>query len=460
MTLQMKKSKQSKNKGVVFNLSKNNTELEIKSLGDIELKYISYGDTREIAKLLPQKKSDKDFVLQILFQQLVKPQIKFSEFEKISEKELKKLARAFVKKEDYTFKHFKNTGDFFKDFRQALQNHYDKHIEELRKTFEPIIKSTQETLTAFQKNYGSVIQQAIDTNSYIQDTMRQFTSVAEQFQKTQLQITESIKPIIEQYNATARILAEFIKPQIEIWQKWAEQNKSVFQNSGKQWAEFQKKYKIAEEKAVVVLQKYKWFVSPSMPIDFVFEVVQLGQKKGRQDKAINKLFVDYFSKDNWENLEILVSDWGKNNLFKKRLKIINDCIQTLKETSNKTNTVNVVLPTLIAQIDGFLTDYLDSKGIPYDCAYDDFIQNGKVKKIGRKSQFKENNFKVLTSNLDDLANDIFLNILFQRSQKGKPLKTPFNFNRHKIMHGENIKYGRNDYLVRTFLLLDFLAHLK
>lgn len=460
MTLPMTKSKQSKNKSSGLNLSKNNTKIKLDSFGDVELKYISYGDTKEIAKLLSQKINDKDFVLKVIFHQLVKPELEFNEFEKIPEKELEKLAKTFVKKENYTFKHFQDTGDFFKDFRQALQTHYDKHIEELRKTFEPIVKSTQDTLRAFEKNYSSVIQQALDASSYIKDTMSQFTSIAEQFQKTQLQLTESIKPIIEQYNATARILAESIKPQIEIWQKWTEQNQSVFQNIGKQWADFSKKYKIAEDKAVGILQKYKWFISPSMPIDFIFEVVQLGQKKGRQDKAINKLFVDYFSKNNWKNLEILIAEWDKNTLITKRIKIIKDCLQTLKETSNKTNAVNVILPTIIAQIDGFLTDYLDSKNISYDCAYDDFIQNGKVKKKGRKSQFKQNNSKALTSSLDDLANDIFLNILFQKSQKGKPLKTPFNFNRHKIMHGENTKYGRKNYLIRSLLLIDFLVGLK
>ena len=162
----------------------------------------------------------------------------------------------------------------------------------MRKTFEPIAKSTQDTLKAFEKNYGSIVQQTLDASSYIKDTMYQFSTVAEQFRKTQLQLAESIKPIIEQYNATARILAESIKPQIEIWQKWTEQNQSVFQNIGKQWANFQKKYKITEQKAVGVLQKYKWFISPSMPIDFIFEVVQLGQKKaGKTRQQVNFLLI-------------------------------------------------------------------------------------------------------------------------------------------------------------------------
>ena len=460
MSLPMKKSQQLKNKGVVLNSSKNNTKTKIGSLGKVELKYVSYGDTRNFADFLRQKISDKDFVLRVLFHQLIKPKIKFDQLKRLSDGEIEKLEKAFVKKEDYTFKYLQDTGNFFKDFRQAIQTQNEKHIKELRKTFEPIIKSTQETLTTFQKNYGSVIQQTLDASSYIQDTMRQFASVAQQFQKTQLQIVESVKPIIEQYNTTTRILAESIKPQIEVWQKWAEQNKSVFENIGKHWSEFQKRYKITEKKAVTVLQKYKWFISPSMPIDFVFEVVQLGHKRGRQDRAINKLFVDYFSQNNWRNLEAITRDWERNPLFKKRIKIVNDCVKTLKNSDSKTNTVNVVLPTLIAQIDGFLTDYLDSRGISYDCTYDDFIQKGKVKKVGRKSQFKKNSSKALTSNLNDLANDIFLNILFQSSQKGKPLKTPFNFNRHKIMHGENTNYGRKDYLVRAFLLIDFLISLK
>lgn len=435
-------------KKVVLDLNKSNTKLYLKPLGTVELKYISYGDTRDFLKILQKPLSDRNFVIEILYHQFIKPEIKFDKFKKLPDKEIEKLGKAFVKKEDYTFKHFQDTGDFFKDFRQAVKTQNKKHIEELRKTFEPILKSTQETLAAFHKDYAPVIQQALDTSSYIQNIISQFASVAQQFQKTRLQMAESIKPIIEQYNTTARILAESIKPQIEIWQKWAEQNKSVFENIRKNWSEFQKRYKIAEKKAVGVLQKYKWFISPSMPIDFIFKVVQLGQKKGRQDKAINKLFIDYFSQNDWQNLEAITKNWKKKPLFKKRIKIIQDCIKTLKNADRKTNTVNVVLPTLIAQIDGFLTDYLDSKGIS--------ANSYKQKKI----QFRRNSSRALTSNLDDLASDIFLNILFQHSQKGRPLKTPFNFNRHKIIHGENIKYGRKDYLIRAFLVLDFLAHLK
>jgi len=445
-----------------LNEHKNSTRTRISSLGEVELKYLSYGDTRDIAKFIVQKMTDRDFAVKVLFHQLVKPKIKFHKFQSLTDKSLEKIGRAFVKKEVYLFTYFQDTGDFFKDFRQAIQAQDEKQIEELRKTFEPIIRSTQEIFTSFHKNYASIIQPALGAGSYIQDTIRQFSSVAEQFRNAQLQIIESMKSNIEQYNATARILAESMKPQIDIWQRWAEQNKSVFDNISKHLAVFQKEFKITEEKAVMVLQKYKWFISPSIPIDFVFEIVQLGQKTGRQDKAMNELFVDYFSHNNWQNLEALTENWGKNALFRKRIRIIQDCIETLKNANKHTNAVNVILPSAIAQIDGFLTDYLDSKGIFYGCAYDDYKDRNtrRVKKVGRKSQFRRYISKTLASNLDDLTIDIFLNILFQHSQKGKPLKTPFNFNRHKIMHGEKVNYGRKDYLIRAFLLIDFLVNLK
>jgi len=203
------------------------------------------------------------------------------------------------------------------------------------------------------------------------------------------------------------------------------------------------------------------FITPSFPITFIFEVMKLDKEKGRHDKAVNRLFVEYFEAEDWRNLRIMVNDWKANSLLKKRHKILTDCVNTVRVASKKgINEANPVLPTLITQIDGALTDYLNSKGLQWGSDYDDWTKarTGNVRKIGRIAQFKNAKPKVLTTSLDDLASDIFLNILFQTSYKGKPLATPFNFNRHKIIHGESVKYGRKDYLIRAFMVLDLLAH--
>jgi len=431
-----------------MNTRSNNTIIKIKSLGEVVLKWISLSDVKKYAKFLEQDISSRDFTIKILFHQLIKPKIKLSNFKNLPDIEIIKLGKAFIKKEDYFFEYFQDTGDFFKDFRKAINAKNKKIIEKFKVDFDPIIKSTQEMLASFNNNYASVVQQSLFSSSYIQDTIRELSLVGKQAQEIQLKMTVSLKPIIERFSATARILTESIKPQIDFWQKWAEQNKSLYDGISLKLSEFQNRYKIAESKAVTVLRKYKWFISPNMPIDFIFKVVQLGQENGRQDRYMNKLFIDYFSENNWQNLETMEKNWKRNQLFKKRFKIIYDCIEILKTADAKINVVNVVLPTLISQIDGFLTDYLDLKNISVR-SYNE-----------KKSQFKQNSSKPISPELNTLANSVFLNILFQRSQKGQPLETPFNFNRHKIMHGENTNYGRKVYLIRSFLIIDFLASLK
>jgi len=436
--------------------SGNNTKTKLESLGDVEFKYVSYRDTIEFADLSQKQLSDRRFVVQILFHQLIKPRIDVDNFQKLSDKELIELSRAFVKKENHIFKYFHDTGEFFKDFKRAIATGHEKDIEELK-------KSVQQTLSAFTKSYASVIQQAVDGTSYRRESLQALASVAKQIGNTQRRLAEFVNPGIEECQSIARIITASLRPQIDFWQQWTEQNKNIFDSFSHYWAESQQRYNIAEAKAVKVLRKYKWFITPSFPVPFIFEVVTLDRKKARQDKAVNKLFVEYFESNNWRNLEIMVSNWKNTPLLKKRHKILADCTEMAKSTSKKRiNEANVVLPTLITQIDGVLSDYLNSKNISWHCDYDDRIdqKTGKVKKAGRKTQFKNTRSNILPTKLDDLANDIFLNILFQSSHKGKPLITPFNFNRHKIIHGESVKYGRKGYLIRAFMVLDFLAHLE
>lgn len=216
-----------------------------------------------------------------------------------------------------------------------------------------------------------------------------------------------------------------------------------------------KRYEVAEEKSIVVLEKYKWLISPSLPINIIYNLMEISLKTGRQDSAVNNLFIKYFSANNWQNLQSMVVGW--NGLIgRDRMKILMDCVYILQNINDKKiNQTNVILPTLIAQIDGILTDYLINKEIMWRVEYDD---RGKL--VGRKSQFKKYKIVILPDKFDDIAETVFLDILLQPSQKGKKLEKPFNFNRHKIMHGENKKYGRKNYLIRAFLVLDFLANLK
>jgi|GEM_PF-668264 len=443
-----------------------NTEIFVPSLGEVELKYVAILDLEFFMELLTEQVSDQEFVIKVLFNQLLQPTIEIKEFQDIPEPELNAITTAFIENESHTFQYYENTGNLFKDFRQAIDVGNKKRAEELLKIVSPIIKSAQVELTSFQNEYGKIIQQSLVGSSYVQDALADLERyskhiIQEQIAISQQLLEDSISPILNQFQSVAKMITESLRPQIDFWQKWLEQNQEIFTSFTKYWTDFQQEYDVAEHKAVKILQKYKWFIAPSIPISIVFQVISFDREEGRQDKAINQLFIQHFADNNWRNLTEMVSSWNDNPLFKKRRKIFSDCVDIIRLCDGKDiNEANVVLPTLITQIDGIMSDYLNSKGISWDNAYDDWVdqETGRIKRVGRKSQLLKNSPRILTPQLDDLANDIFLNILFQRSQKGKPLATPFNFNRHKIIHGEITWYGRKDYLIRAFMVLDMLAH--
>lgn len=66
---------------------------------------------------------------------------------------------------------------------------------------------------------------------------------------------------------------------------------------------------------------------------------------------------------------------------------------------------------------------------------------------------------VTVDNGDELAATLVTNYLFQKSQYGEPLDTPYSFSRHKIMHGEYTNYGKIEHVIRAFMILDFLSWL-
>lgn len=471
MNSQIKKSERKNDKTVALEFNYLNTKSKSKPFGEVELKYISFGDVKFFVELLNRTKDNKEFVIQVLYHQLITPQVALTEFSKISDEELIKLARDFVEHEQHTFRCFKETTDaeFFTNFREAIKGYHQRQVEQLQATIEPI-KAIKKTFEDFNKQYAGIIKQTIKPTSYITESIKAISKVPEQFREAQLRIAESLIPVreaqlriaetfgqvIKQYQLNARNLAEVLTPQINNLQKWVEQNKKIFDSYTKFWHAFQKRYRIAEQEAIRILKKYKWFITPSLPLDFVFEAVKIGRGKGNQRKAINRLFVDYFSSDNFKHLENLLDGCETNKIFKPRMKIFKDCVFAMRNAKDKCNPSNFVIPTLIAQIDGILREFMEQNGLSFD-----------LKK--RRWEDKKGNFvnwkawfRGQTSNQEllDLANDIFLSILFQKSDPGKPLTTPFTFSRHKIMHGEYLKYGRIDNTIRAFLILDFLATLS
>lgn len=201
-----------------------------------------------------------------------------------------------------------------------------------------------------------------------------------------------------------------------------------------------------------ILNKYQWFVLPQMPMSFVFELMDLS-KTDKPRQKINQLFFDYFAYNNFENLKNLVNKWERGGKFRPgRLKIIRDCLNAIINSKNGKIPSTIIVPTLIAQIDGIQTKFLlkNDFRIHRTQFKDDHTGKKMSKNKAWKSCYEPGD---LTSSM---INDIILDVLFANALPGEPIKTPITFSRHKILHGEHLNYGTKFNTIRTFLILDFL----
>jgi len=206
-----------------------------------------------------------------------------------------------------------------------------------------------------------------------------------------------------------------------------------------------------------ILIKYNWFYSFSIPQDCYQEIIRAYNKGEDVENKINSIFVNYFTKDDYSALNEMVKEWNTNPLFKPRMGIINDCVQTLKLGKPGYNPSNVIVPALIAQIDGIITDFIEKKGFNFDKTKKKWI-SPEGEEFSVKKAFKS--IKTDLDSITEYPNTILLNVLFQSAFHGDDLKVLPSFSRHKIMHGESIDYGKIENVIRIFLILDFLSHLE
>lgn len=434
-----------------------NLEIQTISLGLIRIRHFSVTDHLNIPTLL-KIEDHKEFSQKLVFNQIIEPSLIFEDFKKITDEELTEIIRKIVAYEKGLKEYFieKPEINFFNNFKGSMKDYFDNSERKMKETLDPILSSLKTVPNDFLQNFKPIvfpIQPAIPVLSL--PTLPQMIDLSQI--GPLYEITEGLQ---KQFQITNDILQQILTPQIQIWQSYAEQNQKIFEKFIEPFERFQetlKEFKITFDQANEILKKYKWFISPSLPIEFIGEIVIIHRRseKGCQNK-INHLFVGYFTDNNYNKLIEMVESWKNNPLFKSRMKIFRDCVKILENSKGKYNPSNVVLPTLIAQIDGVLADYVEMKGIT-------FYNRNWQDSSGKKLKNRDAGYKSLSSSqeyVSELPNYILLEILFQNAWRGQELNTPSTFSRHKIMHGESITYGKIENTIRAFLILDFLNYLE
>ena len=284
-------------------------------------------------------------------------------------------------------------------------------------------------------------------------------------------ISETIKNLDSIFNnsaiSQAAMILNAIQPQISFWNDWLNNNRQIFkfyEDSNAFWKNVRKHYNISKKKALTCIKKYNWFISPSMDPSIVYNIVSVCKSDSKSKWGdINHVFYDYFLEDDCEKLNLFVDNWSSNPIFEVRMKIIRDCVEIIKNHPKNVNFSNLVVPVLISQIDGIQMEFMNQRGLKVDkkkvvC---DFEGNRKKDEHGQNIKHRQY-IRELTSNDEflDAMNDVFLDVLFQHTERGEDHKTSIKFSRHKIMHGEHFTYGRKYNAIRCFMILDFFHGLS
>lgn len=284
-------------------------------------------------------------------------------------------------------------------------------------------------------------------------------------------ISETIKNLDSIFNnsaiSQAAMILNAIQPQISFWNDWLNNNRQIFkfyEDSNAFWKNVRKRYNISKKKALTCIKKYNWFISPSMDPSIVYNIVSVCKSDSKSKWGdINHVFYDYFLEDDCEKLNLFVDNWSSNPIFEGRMKIIRDCVEIIKNHPKNVNFSNLVVPVLISQIDGIQMEFMNQRGLKVDkkkvvC---DFEGNRKKDEHGQNIKHRQY-IRELTSNDEflDAMNDVFLDVLFQHTERGEDHKTSIKFSRHKIMHGEHFTYGRKYNAIRCFMILDFFHGLS
>ena len=205
------------------------------------------------------------------------------------------------------------------------------------------------------------------------------------------------------------------------------------------------------------LQSRFWIVSD---IALLRKIIDMNSES---EGEIEQFLVSHYTENNWAAVEDLFSEWKSTPSLSGRVAIIEDCLKTVKLADGKgVNIASVVIPALIAQIDGMMFDLYE-------------LMNRKSLLLASEKKQKKNEILVesisqaVNFRAADMLHTVIIEGVFRhsdaieksRADNDNQEDSEFNIFRHKIMHGDKdfLNYGKFENLTRFFLYADFLMQL-
>ncbi|WP_440950796.1 hypothetical protein [Methanosphaerula subterraneus] len=457
--------------------------IELDSIGPVAFGPINLKKFFQLPELLAIE-DDRDFAIEFTYQLLTTPDITIENWRGLSEAELVDVVKTLCINHRGIAKYYSSdsSSDPFTAFRAAINSH-SRTVNEMwsqihidAPTFQNCLNHLEPTLLSLSAN--SAIQSALDTLSpgNIQGNTGLFSQMSQLAQMSQLQAID-IDPIriaIEEAQRNSlEIQKEVLSAFDGITTQWMTALPEIFSRLNESYLKLDLNllpFNTSLTEINDILKKYHWFIAPSMSesLSLARTVKEIHYSGSHQRKKMNQLFIQYISENDYQNLKIMMAAWKENSLFAPRMAIIKSALAVLRATPRSYNPSNVVVPTLITQIDGIIYDFVIDRGIS--------PVKGQFYDSNNKRSNPENILKNLIL-IQDVGGDVeqaiskllgygieadtflLLDVLFQKSLRGQSLNRPTSFSRHKILHGEFTRYGRMENTVRAFMILDYLAYL-
>ena len=273
------------------------------SIGKLEFRFIAFKDI-EFFRKLNKELSDKEFSIKSVFNQL-DTDISFDEFLSIPETELKTIIDAYANKSKIIYKFYSeiNSDDVFLKFKKSIL----EYLEDERKRMELLVETINKQFEPMKKIFAQ---------------SNVFSNIIKQQSAISRLLSQSWIPKMPTFNIPKIVIPDF-SAQFKIL------NNSffkIFEEQSKLWQNFATQYKIASKKSLKNLKKYNWFINSSMPGSFIAKTAKVPNGKEMKD-----LFVSYHIYDDCVVLKEYESKWSKNDLFKRRMKILRDVMNLLND---------------------------------------------------------------------------------------------------------------------------------
>lgn len=295
-----------------------------------------------------------------------------------------------------------------------------------------------------------------------------YTAIAEMLE----QMTSRQQEWVASFRSPFEQLQSAVSHMVETWAK-------PVQTALRQFPDGMRK--IGEQmQALQFLYDHGWIVSPFMYGKPVLRSLVGKEVLEKRPSELNRIYEDFFVEDNYKQLAAMVDSWKGHPVFKPRMTIFRSCLAILREfrrgrNRRGTNPCAVLIPVLVAQLEGMLAFCARHVG---------FVRSRTlVKAPGKKEAYGIAQWLSDWSGVRPVSDlpgppiwfwmrfldKVLFASVYPEGQEDKKLKMrekakwvrPFlGFSRHKIEHGEDVRYGTIDNLLRTFLALDFLAYVN